>query len=126
MYVCVNSVVDRMPCCSSQCCAKQGGTQMRLSAFQFVRWIPNSGLPHLLGVFFAANLNACASIPPNRTNQIQDLTEQDLVNLRRTIYLTIMSSAGFEECAHKLAKMDIQEGYEMVYILVYVLASRVG
>lgn len=47
-------------------------------------------------------------------NQIQDLTEQDLVNLRRTIYLTIMSSAGFEECAHKLTKLDIQEGYEMV------------
>lgn len=46
--------------------------------------------------------------------QIHDLTEQDLVNLRRTIYLTIMSSAGFEECAHKLMKLDIQEGYEMV------------
>ncbi|CAM9626555.1 unnamed protein product, partial [Sphacelaria rigidula] len=47
------------------------------------------------------------------TQQIHDLTEQDLVNLRRTIYLTIMSSAGFEECAHKLMKLDIQEGYEM-------------
>lgn len=46
--------------------------------------------------------------------QIQDLTEQDLVNLRRTIYLTIMSSAGFEECAHKLMKLDIREGYEAV------------
>ena len=41
------------------------------------------------------------------TDQIEDLTEQDLINLRRTIYLTIMSSAGFEECAHKLAKLDI-------------------
>lgn len=27
-----------------------------------------------------------------------------------------MSSAGFEECAHKLAKLDIQEGYEMVRV----------
>ena len=44
---------------------------------------------------------------------IRDLTEQDLVNLRRTIYLTIMSSAGFEECCHKLMKLNIQEGYEV-------------
>ena len=53
-------------------------------------------------------------IRPGEIYQIQDLTEQDLVNLRRTIYLTIMSSAGFEECAHKLTKLDVQEGYEMV------------
>ena len=44
---------------------------------------------------------------------IQDLTETDLVNLRRTIYLTIMSSVGFEECAHKLMKLDIRPGLEM-------------
>lgn len=54
------------------------------------------------------------AFPTTREIQIQDLTEQDLVNLRRTIYLTIMSSAGFEECAHKLTKLNIQEGYEMV------------
>ncbi|KAH8071590.1 hypothetical protein JL721_4090 [Aureococcus anophagefferens] len=42
-----------------------------------------------------------------------DLTETDLVNLRRTIYLTIMSSVGFEECAHKLMKLDIRPGLEM-------------
>jgi len=41
-----------------------------------------------------------------------DLTEQDLVNLRRTIYLTIMSSVGFEECAHKLMKLQIPDGLE--------------
>ena len=45
--------------------------------------------------------------------EIHDLTEQDLINLRRSIYLTIMSSAGFEECAHKLAKLDIPPGHEM-------------
>jgi pre-mRNA-splicing factor CWC22 len=43
---------------------------------------------------------------------IQDLTEADLVHLRRTIYLTIMSSVTFEECAHKLAKIDIPVGRE--------------
>ena len=47
------------------------------------------------------------------TSDIQDLTEQDLINLRRSIYLTIMSSAAFEECAHKLAKLDIPPGHEM-------------
>lgn len=43
---------------------------------------------------------------------VQDLSEADLVHLRRTIYLTIMSSATFEECAHKLAKVDIPDGRE--------------
>ncbi len=47
---------------------------------------------------------------------IHDLTEKDLVNLRRKIYLTIMSSATFEECAHKLAKLRIPEGKEMELI----------
>jgi pre-mRNA-splicing factor CWC22 len=40
---------------------------------------------------------------------VQDMTEQDLVNLKRTIYLTIMSSAGFEEATHKLMKLDVKE-----------------
>lgn len=43
---------------------------------------------------------------------VQDMTEADLIHLRRTIYLTIMSSATFEECTHKLAKIDIPEGRE--------------
>eukprot|EP00966_Prymnesium_polylepis_P154752 3573657-Prymnesium_polylepis.1 len=38
------------------------------------------------------------------TRVITDMTEQDLVNLRRTIYLTIMSSAGVDECAHKVCE----------------------
>ena len=46
------------------------------------------------------------------TVQIRDLSEADLVHLRRSIYLTIMSSATFEECTHKLAKIDIPEGRE--------------
>ena len=45
--------------------------------------------------------------------KIGDLTEQDLVNLRRTIYLTIMSSLDFEECAHKLMRLDLAPGQEI-------------
>lgn len=48
----------------------------------------------------------------NAIQIIQDLSEADLVHLRRTIYLTIMSSATFEECAHKLAKIEIPPGRE--------------
>ncbi|KAG5518165.1 hypothetical protein PMAC_003351 [Pneumocystis sp. 'macacae'] len=44
---------------------------------------------------------------------IKDETNQALINLRRTIYLTIMSSVNFEECAHKLMKINIQEGQEI-------------
>lgn len=46
------------------------------------------------------------------SSAIQDMTEQDLVNLRRTIYLTIMSSISHEECAHKLMKLNIRPGQE--------------
>lgn len=48
----------------------------------------------------------------NKTLAVRDLSEADLVHLRRSIYLTIMSSATFEECTHKLAKIDIPEGRE--------------
>jgi pre-mRNA-splicing factor CWC22 len=37
------------------------------------------------------------------------MTEKDLINLRRTIYLVIMSSVDFEECCHKMLKMSIRE-----------------
>lgn len=40
------------------------------------------------------------------------LSEQELVDMRRKIYLTIMSSVSFEECSHKLLKLNIPEGYE--------------
>jgi pre-mRNA-splicing factor CWC22 len=45
-------------------------------------------------------------------SDIVDLAETDLVNLRRTIYLTIMSSVDYEECAHKLMKLSIPRGAE--------------
>ncbi|NP_001089418.1 pre-mRNA-splicing factor CWC22 homolog [Xenopus laevis] len=40
---------------------------------------------------------------------IHDKTEVNLVAFRRTIYLAIQSSLDFEECAHKLIKMDFPE-----------------
>ncbi|KAI9858994.1 MAG: pre-mRNA-splicing factor cwc22 [Vezdaea acicularis] len=44
--------------------------------------------------------------------EIKDQTNTDLVNLRRTIYLTIMSSIDFEECCHKLMKINLPVGQE--------------
>ncbi|XP_057782156.1 uncharacterized protein LOC131000320 [Salvia miltiorrhiza] len=45
--------------------------------------------------------------------KIKDETETNLVNLRRTIYLTIMSSVDFEEAGHKLLKIKLESGQEM-------------
>jgi len=47
------------------------------------------------------------------TMQIKDETETNLVNLRRTIYLTIMSSVDFEEAGHKLLKIHLEPGQEV-------------
>jgi len=54
------------------------------------------------------------------TQTIVDDTETELVNLRRTIYLTIMSSLDFEECGHKLLKMKNIEGTIDLYHWVFV------
>jgi pre-mRNA-splicing factor CWC22 len=54
-----------------------------------------------------------AAVPAaNQIVAVRDLSEADLVHLRRSIYLTIMSSATFEECTHKLARVEIPEGRE--------------
>ncbi|KAJ2724891.1 pre-mRNA-splicing factor cwc22 [Coemansia sp. Benny D115] len=47
-----------------------------------------------------------------KVQKIHDLTETELVNLRRTIYLAIMSSLSFEEAAHKLLKIEMRQGEE--------------
>lgn len=47
-----------------------------------------------------------------RAVEIKDQTNTDLVNLRRTIYLTIMSSLDFEEASHKLMKVQLPAGQE--------------
>ncbi|EST04665.2 Initiation factor eIF-4 gamma, MA3 [Kalmanozyma brasiliensis GHG001] len=48
-----------------------------------------------------------------RQLEIHDKTETNLINLRRTIYLTIMSSLDFEESVHKLLKLETPEGQDI-------------
>lgn len=55
-------------------------------------------------LFLLSHFLACLSF--------QDATQLNLVNLRRTIYLTIMSSMDFEEAGHKLMKINIAPGQE--------------
>ena len=51
---------------------------------------------------------------------IQDQTETNLINLRRTIYLTIMSSMDFEEAGHKLMKIELGPGQEMEIVTMVI------
>jgi len=44
--------------------------------------------------------------------EIKDQSNADLVALRKTIYLTIMSSIDPEECCHKLMKVNLPAGLE--------------
>ncbi|KAF7185267.1 Pre-mRNA-splicing factor cwc22 [Pseudocercospora fuligena] len=44
--------------------------------------------------------------------EIKDQSNTDLVNLRRSIYLTIMSSGTFEEACHKLMRINLPGGRE--------------
>ncbi|KUJ20972.1 MIF4G-domain-containing protein [Mollisia scopiformis] len=44
--------------------------------------------------------------------EIKDQSNADLVALRKTIYLTIMSSIDPEECCHKLMKVNLPAGFE--------------
>lgn len=47
-----------------------------------------------------------------KAEDVKDQTNADLVSLRRTIYLTIKSSGGFEECCHKLMRINLPHGME--------------
>jgi pre-mRNA-splicing factor CWC22 len=47
-----------------------------------------------------------------KAEDVKDQTNADLVALRRTIYLTIKSSGGFEECCHKLMRINLPHGLE--------------
>jgi pre-mRNA-splicing factor CWC22 len=70
------------------------------------------------------SLSVLANFPDQKKQlEIQDETNTDLVNLRRTIYLTIMSSVDYEECCHKLMKIDIQEGQEVHSHYIEILIS---
>jgi pre-mRNA-splicing factor CWC22 len=50
--------------------------------------------------------------------EIIDKTNADIIELRRKIYLTVMSSVNFEEACHKLMKLNIPEGHEVMYIYI--------
>jgi pre-mRNA-splicing factor CWC22 len=52
--------------------------------------------------------------------EIKDQSNADLVNLRRTIYLTIMSSADPEESTHKLMKLRLPAGQETELVSMIV------
>jgi len=51
---------------------------------------------------------------------IRDFTETDLINLRRTIYLTIMSAMDFEEAGHKLLKIALADGQEVEVVTMLI------
>ena len=64
--------------------------------------------------------------------KIQDETQMNTMALRRTIYLTIMSSLSFEECAHKMLQMSIKPGQEVggatnyLQLQLYTLVLKSG
>lgn len=45
-------------------------------------------------------------------SEIKDMTNTELTNLRKTIYLNIVSSMSVDEAAHKLFKLQVPEGKE--------------
>ncbi|XP_033325867.2 pre-mRNA-splicing factor CWC22 homolog [Megalopta genalis] len=56
--------------------------------------------------------DSSTAVMEEKEDVIVDNTESNLTALRRTIYLTIHSSLDFEECAHKLMKMQLKPGQE--------------
>lgn len=54
---------------------------------------------------------------------IEDKTGTNLVNLRRTIYLTIMNALNYEEAVHKLLKVQLQEGEEVCFLSLLILST---
>lgn len=71
-----------------------------------------------------ANKPGAAAAPTQQ--KITDATQTNLVNLRRTIYLTIMSSLDFEECGHKLLKIQLAPGQEVELVTMMIeCASQV-
>uniref|UniRef100_F6R2U8 Pre-mRNA-splicing factor CWC22 homolog n=1 Tax=Ciona intestinalis TaxID=7719 RepID=F6R2U8_CIOIN len=61
----------------------------------------------------------------DKTVEIEDRTETNLVALRRTIYLAIQSSLSYEECAHKILKMEFSEkDYGEICAMIIDCASQ--
>ncbi|KAK9478103.1 pre-mRNA-splicing factor CWC22 [Lipomyces japonicus] len=61
-----------------------------------------------------------AAVSATTKVEIQDMTSKNLVNLRRTIYLTIRSSMDYEECCHKLLKLQVvpEQEIELVNMVI--------
>ena len=57
---------------------------------------------------------------PSLKPSAQDATETNLINLRRTIYLTIMSAMDFEEAGHKLLKIGLADGQESEVVIMII------
>ncbi|XP_065174832.1 pre-mRNA-splicing factor CWC22 homolog [Sycon ciliatum] len=57
---------------------------------------------------------------------IQDMTDTNVVAFRRTIYLTIQSSLTFEECAHKLMKLEVKPGMEKPLCTMVLECCAIG
>ena len=51
------------------------------------------------------------------------MTETNLVNLRKVIYLTIMNALNYEEAVHKLLKIQIKEGQEVRVVETCVMVD---
>eukprot|EP01128_Nolandella_sp_AFSM9_P003838 TRINITY_DN1689_c1_g2_i4.p1 TRINITY_DN1689_c1_g2~~TRINITY_DN1689_c1_g2_i4.p1 ORF type:complete len:559 (+),score=138.78 TRINITY_DN1689_c1_g2_i4:94-1677(+) len=60
------------------------------------------------------------------TMKIEDATDMDVTHFKRTIYLTIMSSLDFEECAHKLLKSGVSDEMqpELVKMIIECCAQE--
>jgi len=60
-----------------------------------------------------SEMEVAAEVEQAKELLVEDKTGQDLVNFKKLVYLTIMSSLDFEECAHKLLKTGIPEHFEI-------------
>jgi pre-mRNA-splicing factor CWC22 len=71
----------------------------------------------------AAEEEMNAGADQENVGQIKDMSEADLLKLRRTIYLTIISTVDFQECCHKLLKLNMKEGQEMELVNMIIECS---
>ncbi|MCD7472371.1 pre-mRNA-splicing factor cwc22 [Datura stramonium] len=109
-------------------CQKKSWIALRKSINGLLNKINKSNIQHIIPELFGENLirgrgggdqessedaESESEDEDEQLMKIEDETETNLINLRRTIYLTIMSSADFEEAGHKLLKIKLEPGQEM-------------
>ena len=85
--------------------------------------VPCSGLllqPCVAAWHLSARGATCDWPGPTILGASQDATATNVINLRRTIYLTIMSAMDFEEAGHKLLKIDLADGQESEVVLMII------